>query len=204
MTEDEKVEAETAEHDEQQKTEAAPLEMIEIERGELEKLQAERKEFEDKYWLLLAESENQRKRMQKERQEYVNYAVKNAVVEILQPLDNLDHALSFTDQMSDEVKNWAAGFQMILTQFKDALCNQGIKSYESLNQEFDPHLHEAVETLETDEHPDGRIVQEFAKGYKMGDRIIRPARVKVAKQPKPQQADEDTVNEKKSEEEQGE
>ena len=168
-------------------------------------MKAELADHKDKYWRLLAESENQRKRMQKERQEYVSYAVKNALLEILQPLDNLDHALSFTDQMSEEVSNWAMGFQMILTQFKDALANQNIKSFSSLHQHFDPHLHEAVETLETEEHPDGTILQEFVKGYKMGDRVIRPARVKVAKGPKTRAEEtEGQVTEEVEEQKQGE
>lgn len=178
--------------------EKAPPKIIEIAEDELERFKEEAQSFKEKYWLLLAESENQRKRMQKERQEHVSYAVKNMIVEMLQPIDSMGNALGFTDQMSEEVKNWAAGFQMILTQFKDVLANQGVHSYESEGLQFDPHLHEAVETLETDEVEDGTVVQEFVKGYKMGERIIRPARVKVAKKPAPEKAE--TVGEAENQE----
>lgn len=166
----------------EEKQPASPV-MVEINEEELKQLREDAENFKEKYWLLLAESENQRKRMLKERQDYVHHAVKNVLVEILHPLDNMGNALGFADQMSDEVKAWATGFQMILTQFKDVLANQDIHSYDSEGARFDPHLHEAVETLETEEVEDGRILQEFVKGYKMGDRVIRPARVKVSKNP---------------------
>ena len=86
-------------------------------------------------------------------------------------------------QLPEETRNWAQGFQMILNQFLDVLSNQGITSFHAMGTPFDPHLHYAIETEETTEHPEGTILQEFVKGYKSGDRPIRPARVKVAKAP---------------------
>ncbi|HRD55243.1 MAG TPA: nucleotide exchange factor GrpE, partial [Parachlamydiaceae bacterium] len=85
------------------------------------------------------------------------------------------------DQMSEEVKHWAIGFKMIMEQFKDVLIAQGVSAFKSQGTEFDPHCHEAVEMIETDEYPSGTVVEESIKGYKMGEKIIRPARVKVAK-----------------------
>jgi molecular chaperone GrpE len=79
------------------------------------------------------------------------------------------------------VKHWAIGFQMILSQFKDVLTNQGVTPFTSEGASFDPHLHEAVETVATEDYPPGTVVQESLRGYKMGDRVIRPARVKVSK-----------------------
>ncbi len=151
--------------------------------SELEKLQQELQEFKNKYLLVLAESENLRKRMQKEKIDATRFAIENAISEILHPLDNLENALKFTDQMSDDTRNWAQGFQMILSQFKDMLNNNGVIAFHSEGNFFDPHLHEAVEVMETEEHPDGTIVKEFLKGYKCGDRTLRAARVKVAKAP---------------------
>lgn len=144
-------------------------------------LETELGELKDKYLRTLAEHENARKRMQKEKQENTRFAIENAFAEILAPLDNFENALSFTSQMSDEIKMWAQGFQMILTQFKDAFAQQGIQPFESVGQFFDPHLHQAVEVEETEEKPEGIILQEFVKGYRCGERTIRPARVKVAK-----------------------
>jgi molecular chaperone GrpE len=138
-------------------------------------------EYKDKYLRLLADAENARKRMQKEKHELTRYAVENLIVDFLHPLDNLENALRFAQEMSDEVKNWAFGFQMILTQFKDILTQQGVTTIESKGQVFDPHLHEAIEMIETSEQSPGTIIEESVRGYKMGDRTIRPARVKVAK-----------------------
>lgn len=148
---------------------------------ELKELKKEAFEYKDKYLRLLADAENTRKRMQKERQEMTQYALENAIVDFLHPLDNLENALQFAENMSDDVKNWAKGFQMILTQFKDALANNGVVPVTAKGQPFDAHLHEAVEMIGTDEKPPGTILEECVRGYKMGNRTIRPARVKVAK-----------------------
>lgn len=149
---------------------------------ELKKLQHEIMEYKDKYLRLLADQENSRKRQQKERIEQMRFANENLMVDFLRPIDNLENALNFAKEMSEEVKNWAIGFQMILTQFKDVLNLNGVTAFESKGKPFDPHMHEAVEMIESNEYPSGFVVEEFVRGYKMGeDRIIRPARVKVSK-----------------------
>lgn len=139
------------------------------------------KECQEKYLRLLAESENARKRMHKERQELTKYAVENVIAEFLNPLDSFEHALKFAESGSEEVKRWATGFEMILGQFKQVLSNHGVEEYESLGKHFDPHFHEALEVIETNEYEPGIIIHEFAKGYKIADRVVRVARVKVAK-----------------------
>ena len=138
-------------------------------------------DFKDKYFRALAEMENMRKRMQREKQDVARFGVENAIAEFLPAVDNFENALRFAEQGTGEVKNWAIGFQMILAQFKEVLHNNGIVAFHSENKAFDPELHEAVEIVETDEHPEGMILQEFTKGYKSHARVIRPARVKVAK-----------------------
>lgn len=150
---------------------------------ELEQLRREVADYKDKYFRGLAESENARKRMQKERQELIQYAVQNVIVDFLNPIDHLENALNFAQQASDEVKHWAHGFQMILNQFKDTLANNGVVAIKSEGMTFDPHYHEAIEMVETADYPPGTIVTETLKGYRMGDKTIRPARVKVAKAP---------------------
>lgn len=148
---------------------------------ELEQIKKESSEYKDKYLRLLAEMENTRKRLQKERQEFVQYAVQNVIVDFLNPIDHMENALGFTETMSDEIKHWGIGFKMILEQFKDVLTNNGVHAFKSIGTHFDPHRHEAVEMIETDQQPEGTVVEESMKGYKMGEKIIRPARVKVAK-----------------------
>jgi molecular chaperone GrpE len=164
---------ETPEAEPQNKQEARP--------DLLEQLQSELNECKDKYLRSLAESDNMRKRLQKEKQEMMQYAVSEIVAEFLGPIDHMENALKHTQNMSEDVKLWSLGFQMILTQFKDVLANNGIQTIESLGSAFDPHLHEAVETEPKEGVVSGIILEEFVRGYKMGEKIIRPARVKVAK-----------------------
>lgn len=144
----------------------------------------EETDWKDKYLRTLAEMENMRKRMQKERQETTRFGIENAIREFLPAIDNFENALRFSENAGGEVKTWAIGFEMILSQFKEVLYNHGISSFHSEGNLFDPQMHEAVEILETEDHPDGIILQEFTKGYKSAARIVRPARVKVAKHPK--------------------
>lgn len=138
-------------------------------------------DYKDKYLRLLAEVDNTRKRMQKEKQDTMRFALENILTEVLGPIDSLENALQYADKMSDEVRNWAMGFQMILGQFKEILSQNGVTAFISEGQIFDSAKHEAVELEETDAKPEGTIIKEFIKGYQRGDRIIRPARVKVAK-----------------------
>ncbi len=140
-------------------------------------------DWKDKYLRALAEQENMRKRVQKEKQEMARFGIENAISEFLPAIDNFENALRFAENASGDVKNWAMGFEMILSQFKEILHNHGIVSFHSEGNTFDPQFHEAVEIVETDDHPDGTVVQEFTKGYKSASRTIRPARVKVAKHP---------------------
>lgn len=159
--------------------------------------------WKDKYLRALADQENMRKRVLKEKQEMIGFGIENSISEFLPAIDNLENALKFGMSANAEVKNWATGFEMILSQFKEVLHNHGIVSFHSEGNTFDPEFHEAVEIIETDEHPDGTIMHEFAKGYKSAKRTIRPARVKVAKLPqkKEEQSKECTESEASDKEE---
>eukprot|EP01066_Platyproteum_vivax_P005636 Platyproteum_vivax@DN17189_c0_g1_i1.p1 len=148
---------------------------------EMDLLKDQVKQEQEKYFRALADMENSRKRMQKEKHDTTRFAVENMINEFLAPLDNFENALSFAHQHSEETQNWAKGFEMILTQFKDILANHKVTSFQSEGLKFDPHLHEVIEMEETEKYEEGTIIQEFVRGYKCGDRILRPARVKVAK-----------------------
>lgn len=159
--------------------------LSEMDRNSLDKTEEpsdeESEDYKDKYFRMLAELENVRKRMQKEKQESLRFAVDNIVREFLPVIDNFENALKFAESASEELKNWASGFTMILSQFKAVLHNHGIVAFHSIGNTFDPHFHEAVEIVESDEVEEGIILEEFAKGYKSGSKTIRPAQVKVAK-----------------------
>ncbi len=140
-------------------------------------------DFKDKYFRLLADMENMRKRLQKEKQELMRFATEGLLIEMLHPIETFENALGFAGKLSEETRNWALGFQMILTQFKEILSSHHLTCFSSLGEKFDPHKHEAVEVEERSDKPDGMILQEFSKGYRSGERILRPARVKVARSP---------------------
>jgi molecular chaperone GrpE len=143
--------------------------------------QEEAIDYKDKYLRLLAEGENARKRMQKEKLEAMRFGIENLFSEFLGPIDNFETALKAAEHASSDVKMWASGFTMILHQLKEVLGQHGIAPFESKDQPFDPRQHEAVETEENRDLPDGIVAEEYVKGYRCGDRIIRPARVKVNK-----------------------
>lgn len=161
-----------------------PAAMQPVEEDEIIKLKAELAEFKDKYFRQLAETENTRKRLQKEKIESQSFAIQDVVLDFLQPLDHFEQALNASQNSSDEVKHWAIGFRMILQQLKQVIQDNGITTFDSIGEMFDPHLHEAIETEEMANFAEGTIIQEFTRGYKMGSRVIRPAKVKVATAPK--------------------
>lgn len=185
------------EMEEETKEAVAEMKVSDLMQESLQRATLEAKEFRDKYYRALAESENTRKRLQNEKEDMIAYAVDNMLAEFLSPLDNLDNALSYTDNLSPELKNWALGFKMISSQFKTVLENHGVIPYDSVGKQFDAHYHEAVEMVETDAHPENTIVSEILKGYTHGKRILRVAKVKVAKPVKKEPSqDQDIKGEK--------
>jgi molecular chaperone GrpE len=154
--------------------------MISIPQEEVEKLKGEVEEQKDKYLRLLAESENMRKRLNKERQEMIELSKARIIADFLGPIDHMENALNYAEQTDEVIKHWSLGFQMILTQFKDVLAQHGVQAFVSVGTRFDPHFHEAVEIEENADVPPNTVLEEFIKGYKMGDRVIRPSRVKVS------------------------
>jgi molecular chaperone GrpE len=147
-------------------------------------LQKELQEMKDKYLRALADGENARKRLAKEKQEVIGFGIENTVCDFLPAIDSFENALKFADSACADVKNWATGFQMILSQFKQVLQNYGITPFHSDGARFDPNFHDAVESIETTDAPEGTILKEFTKGYRSAARTIRPARVQVARLPR--------------------
>ena len=119
---------------------AANPKLVQVTDEELKGMQKELMDYKDKYLRLLADAENARKRLQKEKQEISRYAIEGLIVDFLHPLDNFENALRFAQDMSEEVKNWAYGFQMILAQFKDVLNQNGIIAIDSLGNLSTPMI----------------------------------------------------------------
>ena len=137
--------------------------------------------YQDKYFRLLAEMENLRKRLHKEKVEANKYAVRGMLRDILAPFESMENALKYAMNLQGEVRQWAEGFIMILDQFKEILASHGVEAFDSLGTEFDPHKHEAIDIEETDEVEPGLVLEEYQKGYSIDGHTLRPARVKVAK-----------------------
>jgi molecular chaperone GrpE len=144
------------------------------------KMQEELGLIHDRYLRLGAEFENFKKRSERERLSAIRFANENLLVEILPVLDNLEHALAAANSHA-EGNNVVTGVQMVLKQFRDILAKAGLSAFDSLGTAFDPNLHEALAERESDEHDAGVVVEEYQKGYKLNDRLVRPARVVVSK-----------------------
>ncbi len=153
------------------------------------KAQAEKgKESHDQYVRTYAELENARKRFSKEKSELAKFANTELISAILPIVDNFDRALeSLNESDSKELLTQnpvLAGVELIRKQFHDFLDQQGVKSFDSVGEKFDPHRHEALMEVEMEDKEEGIIVEEIQKGYYLRDRLIRPAVVKIAKKPK--------------------
>jgi len=128
-----------------------------------------------------AELENYRKRVERERSEFLKYAAVDVVREILPVLDNLERAVDAASATGEaESGQLREGVEIVQKQFRDALIRQGLEEITAQGEPFDPHIHEAVGRVETDEAPDGTVVEVFQKGYRFKDRLLRPSMVTVA------------------------
>ncbi len=149
--------------------------------AELEKARTERAAYLDRAARLQAEFDNFRKRNTKEQQEYREYALAEALKTLLPILDSLDRALK-TNAAS--VEDFRSGIELIDKQFHDALAKVGVQPIPAEGEVFDPNLHQAVQMVETSETEDNHVIDELQRGYKLKDRLLRPAMVRVARNPK--------------------
>jgi len=104
-------------------------------------------------------------------------------LELLPVLDNFERALMSLETSGDDAEALHQGVALIHKQLKDAVTKMGLQPVESVGKSFDPNVHEAITVEPTDEHEENTIIEEFQRGYKLGDRLLRPARVKVAGAP---------------------
>jgi len=159
----------------------APRASLTGENAELQKLKVERDMLVDRLARMQAEFDNARKRAAREQQDYREYAVADAVKALLPTLDSLERALQAGSAEKPELRN---GIELIYKQLLDALSKLGLRPIPAKGELFDPHLHEAVEMVETTEAKDHHILEELQRGYKLKDRLLRPAMVKVARNSK--------------------
>jgi molecular chaperone GrpE len=153
-------------------------------RAELKRLQGEVKELRDSLARRQADFENYRKRMERERSETYNRVVVDIAAKLLPVLDNLKRALEMEASVeaseSDEFRHFLSGVDLIYKQLNGVLDALGVKPVLAEGERFDPHLHEAVVTEPTDDYEPDTVMQEIVRGFRVGDKLIRPALVKVA------------------------
>src|SRR5438552_309129 len=153
-------------------------------RAELKRIEAENSDLRDRMARRQADFENYRKRTERERAETFNRVVADIAAKLLPVLDNLKRALdaeaSVEASESDEFRHFLSGVDLIYKQLNGVLEALGVKPITSVGEKFNPHVHEAVVTEPTDEYEPDTVVQEIVTGYKLGDKLIRPALVKVA------------------------
>lgn len=143
----------------------------------LENLQAEYDALNDKYMRILAEYDNFRKRTQKDIDARVAYTKTDMLSKILPVIDNFERAAFNADADFDGYKK---GIEMTVNQFIEILSGMGVESFGAVGETFDPNFHNGVMHIEDDSFDENVIVDVFMKGYKIGDKVIRPATVKVA------------------------
>jgi molecular chaperone GrpE len=138
------------------------------------------KGLEDRFLRLAAEFDNYRKRTARQFEELIKSSNENIISQILEVADNFERALEAVSKSSD-FKSLHAGTEMIYQHLKDVLTRNGVESIEAVGQKFDPIVHEAVMQVESDEYPEGIIVQEIIRGYKLNDKVVRFSKVAVSK-----------------------
>ncbi|MBZ5566888.1 MAG: nucleotide exchange factor GrpE [Acidobacteriia bacterium] len=147
---------------------------------ECERLRQERDTLLDRLARLQAEFDNFRKRNAREQQEFREYALAEAIKSLLPVVDSFDRALATPERNSEEFHQ---GLELINRQLHDALAKLGVQPIEARGEPFDPNLHQAVQMVETGEAPDHHVLDELQRGYKLKDRLLRPAMVRVATNP---------------------
>ncbi|MFU0791419.1 nucleotide exchange factor GrpE [Virgibacillus proomii] len=178
VTEDAVESAEVIETEETDEANDVNDETSELER-KLEELEVEKDKLHDRLLRIQAEYDNYKKRTLKEREADRKYKSQDLIEELLPALDNFERALQV--EKTEATASIIEGITMVYNQIKEALASQGAEEIASVGEEFDPNIHHAVMQVEDESQPSNIVIEELQKGYKLKDRVIRPAMVKVNK-----------------------
>ena len=148
----------------------------------LEEAEKEKEDLNDRLLRTIAEFDNYKKRVTREKGNLIKYGTEKIAFELLAVVDNFERALEQARE-ANEIQSVVEGIEMILKQFVGVLEKFHIKSFNSVGEQFDPEKHEAMAQQEHAEHEENTIISEFQKGYSLSDRLLRPARVIVSKDP---------------------
>ena len=145
----------------------------------ISKLKDEIDKINNQYIRLAADFDNYRKRQMQERESLLKYGAEETLKKMIEALDNIDRARTSVENI-DDVNTVKDSYEMVFKQIFDVLNKLGLESIETIGKEFDPNFHEAVMQTPTSEQPENTIIAELQKGYKLGDKVLRPALVNVA------------------------
>jgi molecular chaperone GrpE len=168
-----------------QKEQEDRKQIVSLRQEEYQKLRAEAakaQEYQDKILRLQAEFENSRKRLERDKQEFLKYATEGIILRLLNILDDLERAVELAQGGHQDLKVFLKGIEMILAHLYGLLREQGLTPIEAEGKAFNPHLHEALMQVEA-EMPENTVVEELQKGYLLKGKVIRTAKVKVARKP---------------------
>ena len=156
------------------------LDPVKILEKDLLDVKNELTEQKDKFVRLQAETDNFRKRLSREKEEFSQYANERLFKELLPIFDNFERAL---EDPSNDIKSLKEGLAMILKQFSSFLQKEKVVPVEAIGKKFDPMIHEVLTSEESSEHEENTIISQFVKGYTINNRVIRPSQVVISKKP---------------------
>ena len=157
------------------------------------------KQGQDRILRLQADFENSRKRLEREKQEFLRFANEGIIAGLLNVVDDLERSLQLAQEKHEDFSAFLKGIGMILAHLYDLLKKYGLSPIEAKGKVFDPDYHEALLKIETDDFPENTVVEELQKGYLLNDRVIRTAKVKVSKNEAQPSSNVDSTSKKESE-----
>ncbi len=169
----------TEETSETAQTDAVVEEKEEAVDSESEKLKQDLENLNNQYLRLAADFENYRKRQAQEREALLKYGAEECMKKLIEVVDNFDRALGVVEKI-DTVEKMKETFFVLDKQLKESLTKLGLEQIDCVGKPFDPNMHEAVMQTQSDEYPEETVINELQKGYKMGDKVLRPAMVSVS------------------------
>ena len=147
---------------------------------EVAELQQQRDDYYDRLLRKIAEFDNYRKRTERERQAFAEATTAEVMEELLPLVDDLDRALQ-AEANSETAEAYRRGVELIYKQLQEILRRRGVTAIEAVGKDFDPHFHQSVSHEPAPDRREGEVIEEFRRGYMLGDRLLRPSMVKVAK-----------------------
>ena len=177
----------SSEEDESSEEDLIELDPIKALEKDLQKTKNELAEQKDSFVRLQAETDNFRKRLSREKDEFSQYANERLFKELIPIFDNLERAL---EDPSNDTKSLKEGLEMILKQFSSFLEKEKVEQIKAIGEKFDPTVHEVLTSEESNEHEENTIISEFVKGYTINNRVLRPSQVVISKKPSPESENE--------------